>query len=256
MKVNFFKKCAALVIAVSVLSTGLTANAAQNSSVHAVQQAYGDSEWLWPAPAETQVPYDQYLSALLDVLYRNDSQAFVALGLGTAEDAAQIYSDNLDIEYFSEDLAESLGVQFPEALENDLLAHMARLIGSARYAVAGCELQADGTYEVTVIYEQLQIFQPLMKIYRTVLSDMITAWLSDYASYPGDEEMTIQVLAAFCSSLKVCLDNPVYAEPALTTVTIEPYDGAYIPNTDDIYTLELLFFDTDTVLNYNIESLF
>ena len=244
MIVQFLKRCAAAVIAISVLSTGLMANAAESDAVS--QTAYSDSV---PDLSGEQIPYDQYLSALLDVYFRNDSRAFVALGLGTAEDAALFYNEVLDSELLSIEIESILGIECPEVLENELRALMAQLLGSARYAVTGCELQADGTYEVTIIYEQAIIFQPLMELYMAVFLDLYTTWFEDYASAPSEEDMMIQILAALCSSLRVCLENVTYAEPAITTVSIEPQNGIYLPNIDDIANLENLLFDTNFILN-------
>ncbi|MDE6219851.1 MAG: hypothetical protein K2G51_05375 [Lachnospiraceae bacterium] len=244
MIIQFLKRCTAAVIAISVLSTGLMANAAGSDPA---AQVYSDSEWDLPALDGEQIPYDQYLSALLDVYYRNDSQAFVALGLGTAEDAALLYNEMLDSELLSMEIEAILGIECPEVLENDLRALMAQMLGSVRYAVTGCELQADGTYEITIIYEQMIIFKPLMELYMAVVIDLYTTWFEDYVSAPSEEDMMIQILAALCSSLRACLENVTYAEPAITTVSIEPHNGVYLPNMEDIASLESLLFDTDFI---------
>lgn len=255
MKLKFLKRCAATVMAVSVLSMGLVTNAAQSSTVirednpnGVAQKVYGDSESVFPFPNGEQIPCDQYLSALLDFYYRNDPQAFVALGLGTAEEAAAYYNEAFDIELLSTELESFLGIECPEILENELRTLMLRLMGSARYAVTGCELQPDGTYEVTVIYEQMIIFNPLMELYMAVVTDLAQTWVADYASAPSEEDMMIQLLAALCSSLNVCLDNVTYAEPAITTVSFVPQGGVYLPDMDDIADLEDLLFDTYTIL--------
>lgn len=256
MNMKLLKRCTAAFLAVSVLSMGLTANAAQSSdpisadsSSTPVLQAYSDSELGFPAPTNGQVPYDQYLSALLDVCFRNDSQAFVALGLGTAEEAASIYNAVLNSELLSIELDSLFTTECPEVLINDLQNLMARMLGSVRYAVTGCELQADGTYQVTIVYEQMILFQPLMELYMAVVTDMATNWSSNYNSYPSDEELPVYIIAALCDSLRVCLDNVTYAEPAITTVSFEPQDGTYLPNMDDLYNLQNLLFDTSYILN-------
>ncbi|MDE7029501.1 MAG: hypothetical protein K2P63_05900 [Lachnospiraceae bacterium] len=254
MKKNFLRKCSALVLTACILtagtlSAGLTAKAEQDAPAAGTQQAGEESRWRFPAPAEAQASYDQYLGALLDFLYRNDPQAFVALGLGTAEEAAELYNRELGLDAFCKGFTSSLGIDLPEALINDLKMLMIRIISSARYAVSGCELQADGTYEVTVIYEQLQVFAPTMELFEAVFTELTESWYASPDSYPGNEDMMIQIIAALFSSLRVCLDNPVYAAPALTTVTIEPSGGAYIPNPEDLASLEALFYDTEAVLD-------
>lgn len=255
MKMKFLKRCAATVMAVSVLSMGLVSNAAQSSAVmpkdspdNVAQKVYGDSEPVFPFPNGEQISCDQYLSALLDFYYRNDPQAVIALGFCTAEEAAAYYSEAFDMDFLSSELDSFLGVECPEALENELRTLMLRLTGGAHYAVTGCELQPDGTYEVTVICEQMIIFNPMMELYTAVVTDLVQTWAADSASAPSEEDMMIQLLAALCSSLNVCLDNVTYAEPALTTVSFEPQDGVYIPDTGDIDDLENLLFDTYTIL--------
>jgi len=256
MKSKFLKKSAATIMAVSVLSMGLVANAAQisttpqeNTQNDTAQKVYENLEWTWPVPAGEQVPYDQYLDALMDVVYRNDSQAFVALGLGTAEDATCLYNAVLDSELLGMELESILGIKCPETIENDLRALMIQLLGNARYAVTGCELQPDGTYKVTIIYEQMILFKPLMEQYLAAVSDLSRSWMANPASAPSEEDAMIQLLTALCSTLRTCLDNITYAAPTITTVTFELQNGAYLPNMDDIVNLETLLFDTNSILS-------
>lgn len=254
MKNNILKQCVAAILAVCVLSTGITVSAAQSAPNpdSIAQSLYGDvNDPAVPTPpGAASVPYDQYLGALLDVFYRNDSRAFVALGLGTAEEAALLYNSVLDSELISLELDNFIGMECPESLENDFRTAMMQMLGGARYAVAGCELQADGTYQVTIVYEQMIIFEPLMNLYIVIVTDMATKWFDGSVPFPSDEEMMIQLLAALYSSLNVCLQNVTYAPPALTTVSIEPVDGAYYPNLDDISRLQALLFDTDAVMDF------
>ena len=242
MKINFLKRCAATLMAVSVLSTGLTVSAAENTAVP--QNA--------PAPtvsdaSGTDLPYDQYLSALLDVCFRNDARAFVALGLGSEEDAAEIYNSILDSEMSSLDLDSILGTECPESLKNDFRTAMAQLLANARFAVAGCDLQADGSYKITIVYEKMIFFEPLMNLYTAILTDLATTWLSDPTAAPSEEDMMVQIFAALCSSMNVCLENATYAAPALTTVSFTPVSGIYLPDIGDIATLEKKLFDTDYI---------
>lgn len=254
MKINFFKKCAAAVMAVSVLSMGMVANAAEiDAANNTVLEAYDDSEWSFPTFIGDPANYDQYLGALMDVCFRNDSQAFVALGLGTAEDAALIYNTVIndaggDFDAFDTEFESLFGVKCPETLKNDLQVLMAQLLGSARYAVVGCEPQADGTYQVTVIYEQLQVFKPLMDVYMATISNMAETWFSDYSSMPDEGDLMIQILNAYCDSMRICLDNATYAEPAIATVSIQQKDGIYQPDMDDFGSLIYLLFDTNSLV--------
>lgn len=249
MKMKFLKSCTATVLAVSVLSTGLIASAAESSPNNPAQQVYEDSEWGFPTPADGQVPYDQYLSALLDVYYRNDSRAFVTLGLGTAEEAASLYNEVLNSELISMELDSYFNGECPQDIITDMQTLMAQMLGSARYAVAGCELQADGTYKVTLVYEKMIFFEPLTELYMAVVTDMATNWLSNHASYPSDEELMIHVVAALRDSMRVTLENVTYAAPAITTVTFRPQGGICLPDVNDIANIQSVLFDTDYILD-------
>lgn len=254
MKINFLKKFAAAIISVTMLSMGMVANAAESDTTNnTVLEAYDDSEWSFPTFTGDPSTYDQYLGALMDVCFRNDSQAFVALGLGTAEDATLIYNTVIydaggDFDAFNTEFESLYGVKCPETLKNDLQLLMAQLLGSARYAVTGCELQADGTYQVTIIYEQLQIFKPLMEVYMASISDMAEAWFADYSSMPSEGDLMIQILNTYCNCMRVCLDNATYAEPAITTVSIQQQAGIYQPDMDDFGDLIYLLFDTNSLV--------
>lgn len=256
MKIKILIRCAATFLAVSMLSMNLVATAAESGSStpagtpdSTVQTMPDDTTNQLPMPVGGQMPCDQHLSALLDVYYRNDQQAFVALGLGTAEEAEAFYSMILDTELLSAELEAELGIEFPASIKNDLRDLTVRLLAGARYAVAGCELQPDGTYEVTVIYEQMIIFKPVMELYMAVIEDLGRTWFANYDSMPSKEDMMIQVMAALCSSLRACLENVTYAEPAIATVTFEPREGLYLPNADDFDNLESLLFDMDTLFD-------
>lgn len=86
-----------------------------------------------------------------------------------------------------------------------------------------------------------------MNLYTAILTDLATTWLSDPAAAPSEEDMMIQILAALCSSMNVCLENATYAAPALTTVSFTPVSGIYLPDIGDIATLEKKLFDTDYI---------
>ena len=241
MKINFLKRCAAALRADVALSMGLTVSAAESTV-----PGNGPAPGVYDA-AGPDLPYDQYLGALLDVCFRNDARAFVALGLGSEEDAAAVYNAILDTEMNSLDLDSILGTECPESLKNDFRNAMAQVLAHARFAVAGCDLQADGSYRITIVYEKMFFFEPLMNLYTAILTDLATTWLSDPAAAPSEEDMMIQILAALCSSMNVCLENAAYAAPALATVSVEPVNGVYLPNTEDITGLEELLFDTDYI---------
>lgn len=187
-----------------------------------------------------------YLAALLDNSYKNDSAALVEMGIATAEEASALYEDGLDLEVSGITSAAGITEEQAEGLR-DVIADM---LAGAKYTVGEAEKQDDGSYVVTVTYEQMNIFAPTLENYMTTVEEMITAWTE--AALAGEEvaseeEMMEEVIGAFETTLSDTLANVTYAEPQTMTVRIELVDGSYTPNEDDLYNLEYALFDNEAV---------
>lgn len=187
-----------------------------------------------------------YLAALLDNSYKNDSTALVEMGIATAEEASALYEDGLDLEVSGITSAAGITEEQAEGLR-DVIADM---LAGAKYTVGEAEKQDDGSYVVTVTYEQMNIFAPTLENYMTTVEEMITAWTE--AALAGEEvaseeEMMEEVIGAFETTLSDTLANVTYAEPQTMTVRIELVDGLYTPNEDDLYNLEYALFDNEAV---------
>lgn len=110
--------------------------------------------------------------------------------------------------------------------------------------------QDDGSYVVTVTYEQMNVFAPTLENYMTTVEEMVTAWTEAALAgeeTPSEEEMMAEVIGAFETTLADVLANVTYAEPQTMTVRIELVDGLYTPNEDDLYNLEYSLFDNDAI---------
>ena len=112
------------------------------------------------------------------------------------------------------------------------------------------EQSIEDAYVVTVTYEQMNVFAPLLENYMTTVEEKVNAWteaaLAGEAT-PSEDEMMDEVLAAFGTTLEEVLANVTYAEPQTMTVRIELVDGMYTPNESDLYNLEYALFDNDAV---------
>lgn len=187
-----------------------------------------------------------YLAALLDNSYKNDSTAIVEQKIATAEEAAALYEEGLDAEL--ESIASSAGISAEQA--ESLRASIADMLSKAKYTVGEAEKQDDDSYVVTVTYEQMNVFAPLLENYMATVEEMVNAWteaaLAGEAT-PSEDEMMDEVLAAFGTTLEEVLANVTYAEPQTMTVRIELVDGMYKPNESDLYNLEYALFDNDAV---------
>lgn len=185
-----------------------------------------------------------YLAALLDNSYKNDSTAIVEQKIATAEEAAALYEEGLDtkIDVF----VSSFGISEEQA--ESLRASIADMLSKVKYTVGEAEKQDDDSYVVTVTYEQMNVFAPLLENYMATVEEMVNAWteaaLAGEAT-PSEDEMMDEVLTAFGTTLDEVLANVTYAEPQTMTVRIELVDGMYTPNETDLYNLENVLFDND-----------
>ena len=185
-----------------------------------------------------------YLAALLDNSYKNDSTALVELGIGTEEEAAAIYEEGLGTEL--EALTATAGISEEQAA--GLKDVMADLLAGAKYTVGEAEAQDDGSYVVTVTYEQMNVFGPTIDTYMAETEALVAEWTE--AVMAGEEaasedEIMAEVIELFGTVLADSVANATYDEPQTTTVRIEKVDNAYQPNTDDLMNLEYLLFDSD-----------
>ena len=187
-----------------------------------------------------------YLEGLLDNSYKNDSTSIVAQKVATAEEAAAIYEEGLNTEL--EAISSSAGITAEQA--EGLRDVIADMLSKVKYTVGEAEKQDDGSYVVTVTYEQMNIFAPTVDTYMATVEEMVNAWTEAALAgedVPSDDEMMEEVLAAFATTLEESLANVTYAEPQTITVRIELVDGVYTPNEADLYNLEYALFDNDAI---------
>jgi len=186
-----------------------------------------------------------YLAALLDNSYKNDSTALVELGIGTEEEAAAIYEQGLDTEMQALTSTAGISADQVEGLR-DVIADM---LAGAKYTVGEAEAQDDGSYVVTVTYEQMKVFGPTIDNYMAETEALVAEWTE--AALAGEEvasedELMAEVIGLFETVLADAVANATYDAPQTTTVRIEKVDNAYQPNTEDLTNLEYLLFDSDT----------
>lgn len=189
-----------------------------------------------------------YTKALLDNSYKNDSAAFVEMGIGTEEEAAESYEQTLNAEMegmlASVDLTEEQMEEY-----RDLFA---QILAGTKYTVGEAEEQEDGSFIVTISYEQMNIFVPTMTDYFARLTEVTNEWMTS-ETVPTEEEMYAVVLDYLKESFEAALENVTYDEPAETTMRIELVDDVYTPNEDDVMNLEMVLFDIEDMMNIEIE---
>ncbi len=179
-----------------------------------------------------------YLQALLDTSYKNNSDAFVEIKLGTQEDAQALYEQGIDtgVGVF----CSRLGVS--DAYKEEFRQVYMDMLGKVRYTVEEAEKQSDGSYNVTVTYEKMNIFDPALAMHEENVAAMMEEWASA-AEPPSEEEMVAATYREFKNCMETVLAGVQYDEAATMTVRIELVDNVYTPNANDIEELEKALFD-------------
>ncbi|MBO5207747.1 MAG: hypothetical protein J6B68_00225 [Lachnospiraceae bacterium] len=185
-----------------------------------------------------------YLKAVLDNSYKNDSTGFVELEVGTAEESAEVYQEGLteivDSYLYGLDATDEQKAAFEETF--------AEILAGAKYTVGEAEKQDDGSYVVTVTYEQMNLYVPAIAIYEEDTEALMTEWTEAAAAgeeVPSNEEMMTQLVDLLKVSLDEAYANVTYNEAATTTVKVEIVDEYWTPSAADLETLGGLLFDAD-----------
>lgn len=179
-----------------------------------------------------------YLKALLDNSYKNDSSQIVSMKIATAEEASELYEQGLDAEVSS--MASSVGNLSSEQ-EEAYRKLFADVLAGAKYTVGEAEKQDDGSFVVTVSYEQMNVFEPAMEAYL----EAILAANDSGIEFASNDEMTDWLATTLKDCIEDSLKNVTYDEPQTATVKISIKDNVWTPSQSDLMNLEEVFFDLD-----------
>ncbi|MCM1175893.1 MAG: hypothetical protein NC341_12695 [Blautia sp.] len=191
-----------------------------------------------------------YAKALLDNSYKNDSTQFVSMKIGTAEEAADLYEQGLDANVDA--MVASAGGSITAEQAESFRQVFADIYGGAKYTVGEAEKQDDGSFVVTITYEQMNVFEPAMTAYMDEVNNMVEEWTAAATAgseLPSEDEMNEQIISAYRDCFVDSLANVTYDEPATATLRIELIDNVWTPNEDDVMNLEMVFFDMDDALS-------
>lgn len=190
-----------------------------------------------------------YTKAILDNSYKNDSTDFVAMKIGTAEEAADLYEQGMDSEM--DGMLASAG-SISEAQEQEFRQVFEDILAGAKYTVGEAEKQDDGSYVVTISYEKMHVFGPAAKTYMDAVMDLassLEATAMSGGDIPSDDELTSMIVDLLKDSLVEAYQNVTYDAAETMTVTIELNNNEYSPNENDLMDLEMAMFDIDDFLN-------
>ncbi len=195
----------------------------------------------------------QYVKAILDNSYKNDSRLFVEIGVGTEEEAAKLYKEGIDIEIESlVTVFDGSGnlVRLDEKEELEWREVMKEIFSRVRYSVGAATATEGGNYIVSVSYEQAEVFKHTLDDYYAVLeekADELQKLSSDALAY-NTEVMRIY-RQCFTNALKKLTYKPT--QNVMVTVT-KGEDGLYRIDDDMLFSLESMFLDTDYASDYGM----
>ncbi len=187
-----------------------------------------------------------YLKALLDNSYKNDSSGIVDQKIGTKEEAETLYNDGIKAEVD----ATFTGMNLPQEIIDGYTTTYQNIFKNVKYTVKDAEKQSDGSYEVTIEYEQLIVFEKAAKEVAPKLEQITNDYAADIEAggeQPSDEELYEAVYTALKETLDSAIASPEYKEAQTITVTIELQNNTYTPNTKDLEDLEYALIDLGSI---------
>lgn len=185
-----------------------------------------------------------YVKALLDNSYKNDSTAFVEQEVGTNEQAEELYNEGIKNEVDA--MLSQTSVS--DGLAEEYTSLMKDIFKSVKYTIGESKKQDDGSYEVEVTYEKMNIFAPAVEIYMDNLNtytEEIAAATEDTTEIPSEEEINEKIFTILKDALKQSLDNVTYEGEATITMHVELNGNMYSVNEEDLKNMEMALFDID-----------
>ena len=188
----------------------------------------------------------EYLRAILDNSYKNDSSKFVSMKVGTAEEASDLYEQGLKGEVDA--LVYLSGVSATDEQYEELKSTFVGIYEATKYTVDGAEKQDDGSYVVSITYEQINVLGPAMEAYTAELEDIIADWEST-GEAPSTDEMSVQFMDVYIDCFADALANVTYDEAATATIRVELVDQVWTPNESDVNDFQTSLFDIEALQN-------
>lgn len=185
-----------------------------------------------------------YVKALLDNSYKNDSTAFIEQEVGTKEQAEELYNEGIKNEVDA--MLSQASVS--ESLSEEYTSLMKDIFKNVKYTIGESKKQDNGSYEVEVTYEKMNIFAPAVETYMTNLNtytEEIAAATEDAGEIPSEEEINEKIFVLLKDALKQSLDNVTYEPEASITMHVELNGNMYSVNENDLKDMEMALFDID-----------
>lgn len=185
-----------------------------------------------------QINASSYLKAYLDNCYKRNADSLVEMSVMTENEAMQIRQSVLDEELKT--FASAFGVTSQQlaGLSDNLSDVQLR----TKYSVGDAVEQADGSFVVTVTYEQLNVYAPTVEAYNGQSNMLTTSW-DALGETLTSEQQSGDIVIMLEYVMGVTLLNATYDTPQTMDVRVGFTDGVYKANEDDLKKLDYVLFD-------------
>ena len=184
----------------------------------------------------------EYVNAVLTNSYYNDSTAIVEQQLATQEEAEAVYEAGMK-EQMNAMLTD---VTISDELYQEYLQFYKDLYASVKFTVGEAVKIDKETYEVSVSYEKIHVFEDAVDSYEEKVAEFVQVW-TDAAlageEVPSDEAMNEQLFTVFKDCMRAELADAEYDAPADLIIRVELIDNVWTANQEDIENLESVLFD-------------
>ena len=191
-----------------------------------------------------------YVNAVLANSYYNDSTAIVEQQIATVEEAAAVYEAGMEAQID----AMLTDAVLSEALYQEYEQFYKDLYASVKFTVGEAVKIDKETFEVSVSYEKMHVFEDAVARYEDAVAEFVQVW-TDAAlageEVPSDEEMNEQLFRTFKDCMVAELAEAEYDAPAEMIIRVELIDNVWTANQEDILNLESVLFDFEKL--YSME---
>ena len=149
----------------------------------------------------------EYVKAVLDSSYKNQTEMYKELTGITDADARKIFQNNLDVTmqaFKSEKLSTELEMQYRELF--------GQILKQVKYSVGEAQKEKNGNYQIIVTIEPITLFDDTYYSFQAeaeVYAKNITDAVMNGEPMPSDEEIQEQVYQLYYNILKNAVDSGV-----------------------------------------------
>lgn len=180
----------------------------------------------------------EYVKAVLDSSYKNQTEMYKELTGITEADARKIFQNNLDVTmqaFKSEKLSTELERQYRELF--------GQILKQVKYSVGEAQKEKNGNYQIIVTIEPITLFDDTYYSFQAeaeVYAKNITDAVMNGEPMPSDEEIQEQVYQLYYNILKNAVDSGVkYGQAEDIKLHIEKKDGkTYEIRKEDLQKLD------------------